>query len=83
MKALLLVAASVTLAPFQCASDPEPEHAMYDSAPAALEDLAARFRERGEATSATRTLEYLVDRYPSSREAARARVTLGADSTTP
>jgi TolA-binding protein len=41
--------------------------------------LAEQFRAQGDEAARTRTLEYLIERYPSSREAERARLELGAD----
>ncbi len=67
----------VGTAPFQCASDPDPDRAMEDSAPRALWDLAERFREAGDAPGQRQTLLFLVDRYPSSRYTRRAELELG------
>lgn len=76
--ALLLAAALALGAPFQCASDPDPDRAMEDSAPRALWDLSERFREQGNAEARRETLEWLVERYPSSRYARRAERALAA-----
>jgi len=73
---LLLSAALAVTAPFQCASDPDPERAMEDSAPGALWELSERFAERGDEAARRTTLEHLVERYPSSRYAQRARLVL-------
>jgi hypothetical protein len=72
VKHAALLALALSLSPFQCASDPDPERAMEDSAPAALWDLSERFRADGDLAGRTRVLRYLVDRYPSSRYARRA-----------
>lgn len=64
-------------APFQCASDPDPERAMEDSAPGALYRLSESFREAGDSSAERATLEMIVRDYPSSRFAARARAKLG------
>lgn len=64
------------LAPLQCSRPPE-EHPQYEDSPAeALFDLATRFGEQGDEPARRRTLEYLIERYPSSRFAEAARVAL-------
>ena len=76
MKTLALVSL-LALAPIQCGSGPH-EHPEYEDSPAeALWDLSERFEADGDDAGRTRTLEYLIERYPSSRFAERARVTLG------
>lgn len=64
-------------APFQCASDPDPEHRLEDSPSEALWDLAARLDREGHAEARRSTLQQLIERYPGSREAQRARDELG------
>lgn len=77
MRAALLVAVALSLgAPFQCASDPDPDRAMEDSAPEALWNLSERFREEGKDEARRDTLEWIVERYPSSRYARRAEQAL-------
>ncbi len=72
----LALALMLALAPLQC-SRPPAEHPEYEDSPAeALWDLSERFREAGDEAARRRTLEYLIERYPSSRFAERARVTL-------
>ncbi len=73
---MIVALLTATTAPFQCASDPDPDRATEDSAPAALWDLAERFRADGDIASRERTLRYLVERYPSSRYARRAELAL-------
>ncbi len=79
MRALVLFAA-LSLAPFQCASDPDPERSMEDSAPRALWDLSERFREQDDDRARRETLEWLIERYPSSRYARRAERALGREA---
>ena len=74
--AVIIAALSLSGAPFQCASDPDPERAIEDSAPEALWNLAEEFRERGDEDARRTTLEHLVERYPSSRFAQRAELAL-------
>jgi len=78
MRMLAAVGLVVALgaAPFQCASDPDPDRALEDSAPAALWDLSERFRAEGDVDGRDRVLRYLVERYPSSRYARRAELEL-------
>ena len=75
IKAMLL-ALSLS-APFQCASDPDPEHRLEDSPSEALWDLAERLAREGHVEARRSTLEQLIERYPGSREAGRARDELG------
>lgn len=74
-----LVLALALGAPFQCASDPDPEHRLEDSPSEALWDLAARLEREGHVEARRSTLEQLVERYPGSREAGRARDELGTN----
>ena len=76
LRALLLVA-TLASAPFQCASDPDPDKRMEDTAPEALMRLAHRFEEEGNSAAHKTTLEQLAKEYPSSREGKQARATLG------
>lgn len=74
LRSVLLVA--LANAPFQCASDPDPERRLEDTPSEALWMLAERFGEEGDPAARRTTLEQLVERYPSSREAERARLEL-------
>lgn len=65
-------------APYQCASDPDPARAREESAPEALWLYAERLAQRGDRSGRRSVLEFLVERYPSSRFAARARMELEA-----
>jgi hypothetical protein len=73
---LALVAMGLAGAPFQCASDPDPNRRMEDTAPEALWELSERFEAQGERGARRETLRHLVDRYPSSRYARRAELAL-------
>ena len=73
----LALAALLALAPVQCGSSPRDRPEFEDSPAEALWDLSERFDDAGDDEARTRTLEYLIERYPSSRFAERARVTLG------
>lgn len=69
----LLLAAVLGLAPFQCAHDPGPDLRTEDDPAEALYGLAQRFHARGDEQARAATLAYLIERYPDSRFAARAR----------
>ncbi len=76
MKTLLMVGCLLSLAPYQCATE-SADRPIEDTAPQALWILAERFEaEQNQAARAT-TLHQLVDQYPSSRYAQRAREELG------
>ncbi len=68
----LAAAALLGTAPYQCKSN-DPERAREETPGEALWSLCGRFAEQGDDASARRVLDYLIERYPSSREAARAR----------
>jgi len=70
----LLLAAALALgsAPLQCGSG-ESEGARYETPPEALYELAERFREQGDENGRRKTLEFLIERYPNSRFAVRAK----------
>jgi hypothetical protein len=73
---LFVAVAALAGAPFQCASDPDPNRRMEDSAPEALWELSERFEAKGEHAARRETLRHLVERYPSSRFARRAELEL-------
>jgi hypothetical protein len=73
---VLVTALGSITAPFQCASDPDPNHRLEDTPSEALWHLARRFEAEGNAGAHQVTLEELVERYPTSREAERARLVL-------
>ena len=64
------------LAPIQCGSPPRERPEFEDSPAEALWNLSERFAEAGDDAGRRRTLEYLVERYPSSRFAERARLAI-------
>jgi len=78
VKTLLLLGA--LLAPFQCASDPDPDRRLEDTPSEALYDLAQHFGETGDEAARRTTLRRIIERYPGSSEAQRARVDLGEDT---
>jgi outer membrane protein assembly factor BamD (BamD/ComL family) len=79
MKAALL-ALSITLwAPYQCATEPN-ERPQEDSAPKALWMLAEKFEQEGNSSARETTLRQLIEQYPSSRYAERARANMGLPS---
>ena len=77
---LLLLAA---LAPMQCTKQYDPARAREDTAGDGLWALAEDFKAKGDQTSYTATLRFLVARYPSSRRAPRAREELERSGTAP
>ena len=76
MRALAGFLCLAALAPLQCPSTPPPERAREESPAEALWQLAERFAADGDGAARRATLHYLVERYPSSRFAARARLAL-------
>ena len=68
-----LVAGATSLAPMQCAHDPDPTLRREDSAGDALWDLAQRFEAAHKIGAARDTLTFLVETYPSNRHAADAK----------
>jgi hypothetical protein len=78
VKLALVAAMAVALAgaPFQCASDPDPNRRMEDTAPEALWELSERFEAQGDEQARQETLRHLIERYPSSRFARRAELVL-------
>jgi TolA-binding protein len=76
VKALLVATLLLATAPYQCASDSS-DRPIEDTAPQALWILAERFANEGNAEARRTTLEQIIDQYPSSRYAQRARQELG------
>jgi hypothetical protein len=68
---VLLGALHLSTAPYQCKGD-DPERAREDTPGDALWTLCERFTAKGDVDSARATLDFLMDRYPSSRLATRA-----------
>jgi TolA-binding protein len=74
--AALLAALSFT-APFQCGKSPDPNLRHEDTAGDALWALAEKFDQEHNDAAAKETLQYLLEKYPSSRHAPAAREKLG------
>ncbi|KYF79527.1 hypothetical protein BE20_49080 [Sorangium cellulosum] len=74
----LVIFAAVARAPYQCASDVDPDHRQYEDPSEALYGLAERFKANGDRRAQADTLRFLVERYPSSRFARMARQDLEA-----
>ncbi len=68
----LSLSLTLGLAPLQCGSG-EPDDAHYESPPEALYGLAEHFKKAGKDDAYRSTLKYLVERYPNSRFAVRAK----------
>lgn len=86
MRAVLILGAALGLshAPMQCQREPDPTLRRQETPGEALYQLSEQFKARGEEAAWRRTLEYLIARYPSSREAHMAREDLaGAPPKTP
>jgi hypothetical protein len=71
------VAALVSTAPMQCGHTPDAELREDETPGDALWGLAQRFKAAHDDAGEKRTLEYLVERYPSSRWIGPAREELG------
>lgn len=78
--ACIVLALGTFGAPLQCSGEPPPETRRYETPPDALYDLAIRFKQKGEMRAYHDTLAYLVERYPNSRFAMRAKGELETDS---
>lgn len=72
--AALLLALSV--APYQCAREPDPNRRIEDDPAEVVYKLAGRFKDEGKAEARATTLRYLVERFPTSRYAKTARLEL-------
>lgn len=85
MVAPLLLATSMG-APMQCGSEPDPSRRLEETPAEALALLADEFERAGDREARIRTLRFIVQRHPKTREAADARVTLeelGAEGEAP
>ncbi len=71
--ALGLGAGLLATAPLQCGHTPDAELREDETPGDALWQLAQRFEAAHDASGQKRTLQYLVERYPSSRWASPAR----------
>jgi len=76
MIARLLIVLWLGSAPFQCASEPDPDRRIADTPSEALWGLAEEFRETGDDDARETTLRRIVERYPDSAEAEMARMAL-------
>jgi hypothetical protein len=79
VRAPLLVALALSIAPYQCGKTPDPAQRREETPGEALWGLAEQFRAHGDVVARRATLEFLVARYPGSRFASAARDELGAD----
>ena len=80
---LALAISLASIAPFQCGK-PDMNKRVEDSAPEALWKMSERFRRSGEDEARRLTLETIVEEYPTSREAQRAKLALeGKDVSDP
>jgi outer membrane protein assembly factor BamD (BamD/ComL family) len=68
-----VMAAAFAVAPLQCPHETDAAHCWDDAPGDGLWDLAQKFRDNHDDAAARRTLEFLVERYPSSRFAPAAR----------
>jgi len=77
--AALFLAGALAYAPYQCGKSPEPS--LREETPGeALYGLALKMKAEGDEQGYRTTLRYIVDRYPSSRQAVAARLELAADA---
>ena len=75
------LASVIAFAPLQCPSPQHPAAAREDGPTDSLWALANQFGQENNSASRDRTLRFLIDRYPSSRNAERARIILaGGDA---
>jgi len=69
----VLLLSALSTAPFQCASDPDPNQRREESPGEALYGLSQQFEKSGDKQARIATLEFLVRRYPSSHFAETAK----------
>jgi hypothetical protein len=67
-------------APLQCGGEPEGELRRYETPGEALYGLAGQLKSKGNEAGWRDTLEYLIEHYPNSRFAERAKQDLAAQS---
>jgi hypothetical protein len=70
---ILILSSALSGAPFQCASEPDPNRALEETPGEALYELAVEFKKKGDDEAWRETLEYIIDRYPASRFAQTAK----------
>ena len=80
---LVMLASSAIVAPIQCGHETDPALRQDESPADALWDLAQKFQDAHDDAGSTRTLQYLLERYPASRWAPAARERLGASGSAP
>jgi hypothetical protein len=78
--AFVIGSALLGQAPLQCSKGPDPDLRREETPPEALYSLATRFKAKGDERAWHDTLTFLLDRYPSSRFAMRARDELAGKS---
>jgi outer membrane protein assembly factor BamD (BamD/ComL family) len=76
MKSAVLALCAALLAPYQCATSKD-QRPLEDTAPKALWILSERFQKEGDDKARKTTLQQIVEQYPGSRYASRARSELG------
>jgi hypothetical protein len=64
-------------APLQCSGDPDPDVRRYETPGEALYGLATQLKAKGNEAGWRDTLQYLIEHYPNSRFAQRAKQDLG------
>ena len=69
----VLCLAAVGYAPVQCSGEPDHSLRPQETPGEALYGLAEQFKADGNQAAWRQTLEHLIDRYPNSRYATRAR----------
>ncbi len=69
----IAVATLLSIAPIQCAHDPDPNMRREDSPGDALWTMSQKFEAEHNDAAEKETLEYLISQYPSSRHAEAAR----------
>jgi hypothetical protein len=72
----ILLGSSASIAPFQCASQVDPDKRREEEPGEALYGLAEQFKAKGATGARVETLRYIVKRYPTSRFAQAARLDL-------
>ena len=77
--AALVFAFALIYAPYQCGKGAD-RAAREETPGEALYALAQKMKTEGDDRGYRTTLRYIVDRYPSSRYAATARIDLGPDA---
>jgi TolA-binding protein len=77
--AALFLAGALAYAPYQCGK-PQDRSLREETPGEALYGLALKMKADGDEQGYRTTLRYIVARYPSSRQAAAARIDLAADA---